>query len=47
MYLTADVQEGNGLQPEKFGMNFSSCFRRLQKLDIYDHGLLSLCKLRL
>ena len=42
MYLTADVQERNGLQVEKFRMNFQVVSMRLQKLDIYDHGLLSL-----
>ena len=37
---------GNGLQLEKLRLNLSSCFTRLQKIDVNGRGLFSLRKLR-
>ena len=34
MSLAADGQDGNGLHLDKLRLNFSSCFQRLQKIDI-------------
>ena len=47
MSLAADGQDGNGLQLEKFRLNFSSCFHASSKNDINGCGLFSLCELGL
>ena len=46
MSLTADGQDGNGLELEKLRLNFSSCFHASsKKIDINGRGLFSLCEL--
>ena len=47
MSLAVNGEDGNGLQLKKLRLNFSSCFPRLQKIDINGRGLFSLCELRL
>ena len=47
MSLAVDGEDGNRLQLEKLRLNFSSCFRAFQIIDINDRGLFSVCELRL
>ena len=44
MSLAADGVDGNGSQLEKLRLIVSSCFVRLQIIDVNDCGLFSLCE---
>ena len=46
MSSAVDGEDENGLHLEKLRLNFSSCFRALHIIDVNDHGLFSIYKLR-